>query len=92
MAAAKPLITSPLTGAAYEVRAPRIGQDSLSLVATADGGVRTLYWFVDSGFVGASAPSVPLAWIPSHAGEFALSVVDDHGASDTRTLRVGLMQ
>jgi penicillin-binding protein 1C len=91
VAAAKPLITSPLTGAAYEVRAPRIGQDSLSLAATADGAVRTLYWFVDSGFVGSSAPSVPLAWIPTRAGEFALSVVDDLGASDTRTLRVGFI-
>jgi len=91
-ASTKPAITSPLAGATYEVRASRLGADPMSLVATADGDVRTLYWFVDSDFVGMSAPSAALAWVPSRAGDFTLSVVDDHGASDTRTLRVGLVQ
>jgi penicillin-binding protein 1C len=91
LAAAKPAITSPTSGAAYEVRTRRLGADALVLTATADGAVRTLYWFVDSAYVGASAPSRSLYWTPSHPGRFDLSVVDDHGASDARKLEVELL-
>ncbi|MGH8314606.1 MAG: penicillin-binding protein 1C, partial [Steroidobacterales bacterium] len=90
-AAAKPAITSPTNGAAYEVRTRSLGADALALTATADGAVRTLYWFVDSAYVGASAPSRSLYWTPSHPGRYDLSVVDDHGASDARKLEIELL-
>jgi penicillin-binding protein 1C len=90
--AMRPQIQSPVAGAAYQLRARRVGQDSLSLLATADGAVQTLYWFVDSGFVGAAPPSVAVAWTLQGPGEYTLSVVDDRGASDSRSVRVGLVQ
>jgi hypothetical protein len=37
---------------------------------------------------GRSAPSVPLAWLPPRGGDFTLSVVDEHGASASRVMRV----
>ena len=89
--AARPSIASPLSGAVYQIRAQRLGADALNLVASGDGAIRRLYWFVDSSFVGQSEPSAPLAWIPPRAGEFEISVVDDQGASDSRTVRVGLI-
>ena len=92
LAAAKPAITSPMSGAAYELRTRRLGADTLAFTATADGAVRTLYWFVDSAYVGASAPSRSLYWTPSRPGRYDLSVVDDHGASDTRKLEIELVR
>jgi penicillin-binding protein 1C len=91
LAAAKPAITSPMSGAAYDLRTRRLGADPLAFTATADGAVRTLYWFVDSAYVGASAPSRSLYWTPSRPGRYDLSVVDDHGASDTRKLEIELV-
>lgn len=91
MATAKPSITSPVAGATYEIHARRLGSDTLTLIANADGAVQTLYWFVDSGFIGTSTPSTPLAWAPSRAGAFNLSVVDDRGVGDSRALQVGLV-
>jgi len=37
---------------------------------------------------GVSRPSRPIAWTPRSARHYALSVVDDHGRSDGRELRV----
>jgi penicillin-binding protein 1C len=64
----------------------------LTLNATAASTVRAMYWFADGAFLGSSRPSVPLAWKPAHAGEFVLNVVDDHGASASRTIRVAMVQ
>lgn len=83
-----PQITSPLQGAAYQLRGGRVATDSLQLQATADGDTRGLYWFVDGAFVGESRPSAGLAWAPGRAGAFEVTVVDDHGRSASRVLRV----
>jgi membrane carboxypeptidase/penicillin-binding protein PbpC len=53
--------------------------------------VSSLYWFADGAFVGVSRPSASLAWAPTHSGEVSLSVVDDHGGTATRNVRVGLI-
>ena len=87
-----PFITSPLTGATYQMRKGHGAADALPLNATAGPGVQTLYWFADGGFVGASRPSVALPWQPSHAGEISITVVDDQGESAMRTVRVATLQ
>jgi penicillin-binding protein 1C len=88
-AGAGPQILSPLTGVSYRLRPSRFAEEGqLSFLATADGGVRQLYWFVNDAFVGVSRPSRPIAWTPAAAGHYSLSVVDDHGRSDGRELRV----
>lgn len=88
-AGAGPQILSPLNGVSYRLRPARAEEErQLSFVASADGGVRQLYWFVNDAFVGVSRPSRPIAWTPSGSGRYSLSVVDDHGRSDGRELRV----
>jgi penicillin-binding protein 1C len=84
-----PQIVSPVTGATYQVSSSTASTSALQLNATAGSEVHALYWFADGAFLGESRPSAPYAWVPSHAGEFALSVVDDLGASATRMVRVG---
>jgi penicillin-binding protein 1C len=83
-----PQIVSPVTGATYQLRRSHAATDALQLNATAGSEIRSLYWFADGAFLGESRPSVPYAWVPSHTGELALSVVDDLGASATRVVRV----
>jgi penicillin-binding protein 1C len=87
-----PSITSPRTGAVYQLRATQDIADALSLSATTGPGVKMLYWFADGGYVGASRPSVALPWQPEHAGEFTISVVDDQGGSASRVVRVATLQ
>jgi penicillin-binding protein 1C len=86
-----PVITSPRTGGTYQMRADN-SPEALALNATAGAEVRTLYWFADGVFVGASRPSVALPWQPSHVGEFTISVVDDRGGSASRAVRVASLQ
>lgn len=86
-----PRILSPLHGVTYRLRGSAVpGGGELSFVASADGGVRQLYWFVDGAFVGSARPSRPITWTPKRGGAHSLSVVDDQGRSDGRLLRVEL--
>jgi penicillin-binding protein 1C len=91
---AVPSIVSPMSGATYQLRqssdAPE-APESLQLNATAGPEIESLYWFADGAFLGKSRPSIPLSWMPAHTGEFAVSVVDDHGATATRTVRVAAL-
>jgi membrane carboxypeptidase/penicillin-binding protein PbpC len=80
-----------VSGATYQLRQSAVTAEALQLNATAGSDVSALYWFADGAFLGKSRPSVPLAWMPTHTGEFALSVVDDRGASATRTVRVAAL-
>ncbi len=86
-----PAIVFPVSGATYQLRSGRLGVDSMQLNATAGSEIASLYWFADGAYVGASRPSTPLAWVPTHAGEVALSVVDDHGGATARTIRVAMI-
>lgn len=87
-----PVITSPLVGGTYQLRAAQGADDTLHLNATADAGVQMLYWFADGGFVGASRPSVALPWRPEHGGQISVSVVDDQGGTASRVVRVANLQ
>lgn len=89
---APPQIVSPLNGVSYSVREGRLGSERLSLNANADGDVRALYWFVDDGYVGKSAPGIALGWTPSRPGRFMVSAIDERGRADRRELRVELVR
>lgn len=91
LAGMRPQITSPLTGVVYPVRAARLGTEPVPLAANADADVRTIYWFVDSAFVGIGKPGMALQWSPVRAGDFEVSAVDERGRSDTRPLRIQLL-
>ena len=87
-----PAITSPLSGASYELRSSRLGEEAVPLNANVDADVRALYWFVDDAFVGAGKPGVALGWVPVRTGSFIVRAVDDHGRTDSRELRVGVVR
>jgi penicillin-binding protein 1C len=87
-----PAITSPLSGASYELRAGRVGEETIAFNANVDADVRAVYWFVDDAFVGAGKPGVAMGWVPQHSGSFNVRAVDDHGRADSRELRIGLLR
>ncbi len=91
LAGSAPVITSPLRGAAYALRAGAKDEERVPLQASADGGVRTLYWFVNDSFVGTAAPGGTLGWSPVRAGDFTVRVIDELGRADTRALRVAVV-
>jgi penicillin-binding protein 1C len=86
-----PEIVSPASGVTYQLRAHG-DSGILHLNAIASPEVRLLYWFADGAFLGSSSPSVPLQWKPARSGEIAVSVVDDAGATASRTVRVSALQ
>ncbi len=87
-----PQIVSPLRGVTYTRRASREGEERIAFNATVDASVHEVYWFVDDGYIGSVKPGEPLFWKPALAGEYTLRVVDDHGHSDSRPLRVALVE
>lgn len=87
-----PQITSPYRGTRYALRLSHPEQAQLNLVATVDADASKLYWFAGDAYLGASNPGAALAWTPTHAGHYVLSVVDDHGRQDSRELDVVVAQ
>jgi penicillin-binding protein 1C len=86
-----PAIQYPRAGATYQLHAAALGRETLQLSATAGPDITALYWFADGAYVGSSPPSTALAWAPTHTGDVDLSVIDDHGESAYRHIRVGVM-
>ena len=86
-----PQIKSPLSNTTYTLRAGRIAGETIPLTATTDGGVRTVHWFVDDAYVGASDPAAALGWAPGRSGEFTIRAIDDQGRADSRSLRVAVV-
>jgi len=85
-----PAITSPLRATTYTQRAG-IAAQVIALNATADAEAETLHWFANGAYVGAAKPGVALGWQPA-PGAYVLRVVDDHGRSDARDIRVELVE
>jgi penicillin-binding protein 1C len=87
-----PGITSPLRDSSYAMRLESPEGNTIAFTATDDADVHSQYWFVDDAYVGRTAPDQPLSWQPPQSGTYRVRVVDDHGGSDSRTLRVGLVE
>jgi penicillin-binding protein 1C len=86
-----PRIRSPLRGETYLLKADDGVRSDVPLSADADADVGSLYWFADSAYLGRTAAGQSLSWRPEQAGIFLLRVVDDHGRSDSRSIRIGLL-
>ncbi|QPJ63577.1 MAG: penicillin-binding protein 1C [Candidatus Nitronauta litoralis] len=86
----KPRITSPRAGVEYAITLGRPDL-SLPLMVTTDSEVRSVYWFANEEFLGRNDGTEPLEWNPQ-PGEFTLRAVDDSGASDSRTIKIGVVQ
>jgi penicillin-binding protein 1C len=75
---AAPRIVSPLPKRTYTLIAHDPARQSLPLRADAAAGVRQMFWFAGSQFLGASSPVQPLLW-KAKAGTWTLQVLDDQG-------------
>ncbi len=75
-----PKITSPLSHRNYHLQADG-SENKIPLSATAAGDANKLYWFINNGYFGETAPTQPLLWQPKLSGNYRISVTDDQGRS-----------
>lgn len=87
-----PKITSPLKSVVYQFRLNNQKNERITLNATVDGDVKQLYWFIDNQFIGSSPQNQLLYWTPTKSGLFKVLVVDDIGRSDSRTLKIEILE
>lgn len=85
-----PRIASPNRSLTYSFRASDPARRSVPLQAEAAAGVRRVFWFSGTQFIGASDPGLPLLWSPL-PGVSTLRVVDDQGRAATRDIRVEML-
>ena len=88
---AAPRITSPQEGVTYSLRAARVGDDPIPLVAVTEADVHELFWFVDSELVGRSRPGTPFLWSP-RPGAFVFRAVDDQGRAGAARVTVEVVR
>jgi penicillin-binding protein 1C len=81
-----PKMTSPIAGVRYVLRIHEHHQ-GIPLTAVTDGGIETLYWFINEHFIGKTQADKALLW-QATPGRFIVRVVDDHGLSDAREIQV----
>ncbi len=77
-ASTPPRIVSPQPALTYVVRPGRTEKNSIPLEAEAAAGTRAVHWFEGKHYLGVSAPSQPLLWLPT-PGRWTLQAVDDAG-------------
>lgn len=87
-----PRIQSPMRATRYVLRMARPRDAAIELRATVDADVSRAYWFVDGGFVVSTTGGEAGQWTPSREGRHRVSVVDDHGRSDERSVEVVVEQ
>jgi penicillin-binding protein 1C len=75
-----PKIASPRAALTYSFRASDPSRRTVPLKADAAPGVRTVFWFAGSQFIGSSDPALPLLWT-AVPGSSKLRVLDDRGRS-----------
>lgn len=87
-----PKITSPLKNVVYQFRLNNQKNERISLNANVDGDVKQLYWFIDNQFIGHSPQNESIDWVPTRSGLFKILVVDDLGRSDSREIKIELVE
>ncbi|MDR0588175.1 MAG: penicillin-binding protein 1C [Burkholderiales bacterium] len=85
-----PYVITPLKNTRYTIFSDDPRRNQIPLTAGADAEVNTLYWFENNVLIGKASPKTPLLWQPKTDGFVLLSVVDDHGRSDTVSVQVVL--
>jgi penicillin-binding protein 1C len=83
-----PRITSPWRATRYALRLSHPEQRHLTLAAAVDADVARQYWFAGDTYIGSAKAGESLAWTPDRAGQWTLSVVDDHGRHESRRVDV----
>jgi penicillin-binding protein 1C len=86
-----PRIASPGHNITYTLRADRLARERIPFEAVSDADVRRLYWLVDNRLVGEADAGKVFLW-PAKAGDFTVSVLDDHGRAGQTQMRVRLVE
>lgn len=86
-----PKITSPLKNVVYQFRSTKQKNEKISFTANSDGSAKSLYWFVNDSFMGETEPHKAIDWVPTESGTFKITVLDDMGRSNTRNVKVELL-
>jgi penicillin-binding protein 1C len=82
-----PQITSPQTDLSYILSANSKQKTEIPLSAVTDADVRAIYWFINESYLAKTAADQPFLW-QAKPGKFIVRVVDDHGRSDARDIRI----
>jgi penicillin-binding protein 1C len=86
-----PQITSPQRSVTYSLRARGLARERIPLTAGTDADTRTVYWFVNERYLGASPSGEPFFWQPV-PGRFVVRAVDDQGRADAREVKAVLVE
>lgn len=86
-ASLKPQITSPQTESHYILRINTLSARTIPFTAVTDAEVKTVYWFANDTYLGNSLAPDAFLWT-AKPGNFIIRVVDDHGLSDAKDIRV----
>lgn len=86
-----PRIVSPSPIITYTLRADRLAHERIPFEAVSDADVKILYWLVDNRLAGQASAGKIFFW-PAAAGDFTVSVLDDHGRASETKLRVRLVE
>ncbi|MEJ2590780.1 MAG: penicillin-binding protein 1C [Candidatus Thiodiazotropha sp.] len=86
-----PRIDSPSPIITYTLRADRLARERIPFEAVSDADVKRLYWMVDDRLVGEAEAGSVYLW-PAAAGDFTVSVLDDHGRAGETRIRVRLVE
>jgi penicillin-binding protein 1C len=84
-----PQITSPQAGLSYIIRADTQQNNTIPFSAVTDAGIAYVYWFINDIFVAKTRAGKSFLW-KAKPGKYVVRVVDEHGLSDARDLRVML--
>ncbi|MFT4058055.1 MAG: penicillin-binding protein 1C [Legionella sp.] len=82
-----PQITSPQVGLSYIIRADSPHNNTIPFTAVTDAGIAYVYWFINDTFVAKTVAGKSFMW-KAKPGQYVVRVVDEHGLSDARDLRV----
>jgi penicillin-binding protein 1C len=75
----------------YTLRAHDVAKQSIPLRAETAAGVRQVFWFAGTEYLGASAPIESLLWKAS-PGTWKLQALDDHGRSSVCDVKVEMVE
>lgn len=90
-AGSAPRITSPLRNTTYTLRPFQQDRDRIVFSATTDADTRTIYWFIDDGYLGSTASKRSIEWRPTAQGSYRVRAIDDRGRADSRRIKVEIV-
>lgn len=86
-----PRIVSPMSNLTYALRSSSEDNRTIAFQAITDADAREVYWMLDENYVGKAESGSVLTW-KARPGDYVLRAVDDRGRSDSKQLKVTVVQ